>query len=35
LKLGAALLTTIPVAILFFMFQRYLVRGRLEGSLKQ
>ena len=34
LKLGAALLTTIPVAILFFVFQRYLVRGRLEGSLK-
>ena len=35
LKLGAALLTTIPIAVLFFVFQRYLVRGRLEGSLKQ
>lgn len=34
LKLGAALLTTIPVAVLFFVFQRYLVRGRLEGSVK-
>ncbi|MDA8264263.1 MAG: carbohydrate ABC transporter permease [Actinomycetota bacterium] len=35
LKLGASLLTTIPIAVLFFVFQRYLVRGRLEGSLKQ
>ena len=35
LKLGTALLTTIPIAVLFFVFQRYLVRGRLEGSLKQ
>jgi multiple sugar transport system permease protein len=35
LKLGASLLTTIPIAILFFVFQRYLVRGRLEGSIKQ
>ena len=35
LKLGASLLTTIPIAALFFVFQRYLVRGRLEGSLKQ
>ena len=35
LKLGASLLTTIPIAVLFFVFQRYLVRGRLEGSLKE
>lgn len=35
LKLGAALLTTIPIAVLFFVFQRYLVRGRLEGAVKQ
>ena len=35
LKLGASLLTTIPIAVLFFVFQRYLVRGRLEGSIKQ
>ena len=27
LKLGAALLATIPVAIIFFVFQRYFVRG--------
>ncbi|HEY5304136.1 MAG TPA: carbohydrate ABC transporter permease [Acidimicrobiales bacterium] len=35
LKLGAALVTTIPIAVLFFVFQRYLVRGRLEGAVKQ
>lgn len=35
LKLGASLLTTIPIAVLFFVFQRYLVRGRLEGAIKQ
>ena len=35
LKLGASLVTTIPIAVLFFVFQRYLVRGRLEGSIKQ
>ena len=34
LKLGAALLTTIPVAILFFSFQRYFVRGANEGGVK-
>ncbi|HET7396967.1 MAG TPA: carbohydrate ABC transporter permease [Intrasporangium sp.] len=34
LKLGAALLTTIPVAILFFTFQRYFVRGGTEGASK-
>ncbi|KYH46368.1 carbohydrate ABC transporter permease [Branchiibius sp. NY16-3462-2] len=34
LKLGAALLTTIPVAFLFFYFQRYFVRGANEGAEK-
>jgi multiple sugar transport system permease protein len=34
LKLAAALLTTIPVAILFFVFQRYFVRGGNEGAEK-
>jgi multiple sugar transport system permease protein len=34
LKLGAALLATIPVAIIFFTFQRYFVRGLAEGSVK-
>ncbi|GAB3057463.1 carbohydrate ABC transporter permease [Intrasporangium mesophilum] len=34
LKLGMALLTTIPVAILFFTLQRYFVRGANEGSVK-
>jgi multiple sugar transport system permease protein len=34
LKLGAALLTTIPVAVMFFVFQRYLTRGRLDGAVK-
>jgi multiple sugar transport system permease protein len=34
LKLGTALLTTIPVAILFFALQRYFVRGANEGSVK-
>ena len=34
LKLGAALLTTLPVGVLFFVFQKYLNRSRLEGSLK-
>ena len=32
LKLGAALLTTIPVALLFFAFQRQFVRGANEGA---
>ncbi|SBT53388.1 carbohydrate ABC transporter permease [Micromonospora auratinigra] len=31
LKLGAALLATIPVAVLFVIFQRYFVRGANEG----
>ena len=34
IKLGAALLATIPVAIVFFVFQRYFVRGANEGSTK-
>lgn len=34
LKMGAALLTTIPVALLFFTFQRYFVRGASEGAVK-
>ncbi len=32
LKLGAALLMTIPVALVFFAFQRYFVRGATEGA---
>ena len=32
LKLGAALLATIPVAIIFVVFQRYFVRGANEGA---
>lgn len=34
LKLAAALLTTIPVAVLFFSLQRYFVRGANEGGVK-
>ncbi|XKF12208.1 carbohydrate ABC transporter permease [Knoellia locipacati] len=34
LKLGAALLTTIPVAILFFLFQRHFTSGANEGGVK-
>jgi len=34
LKLAAALLTTIPVAILFFSLQRHFVRGANEGGVK-
>lgn len=34
LKLGAALLMTIPVAVVFFVFQRYFVRGANEGAEK-
>ncbi len=34
LKLGAALLTTVPVAALFFVFQRYLTRSRIESAVK-
>jgi multiple sugar transport system permease protein len=32
--LGAALLSTIPVAIMFFAFQRHFVSGQLSGSIK-
>lgn len=34
LNLGAALLATIPVAILFFVFQKRFTRGQLSGSVK-
>jgi multiple sugar transport system permease protein len=34
LKLGAALLATIPVAIIFVVFQRYFIRGATEGAEK-
>jgi multiple sugar transport system permease protein len=34
LKLSAALLATIPVAIVFIVFQRYFVRGANEGGVK-
>ena len=34
LTLGAALLMTIPVAVVFFVFQRYLVGGANEGAVK-
>jgi multiple sugar transport system permease protein len=34
LKMGAALLTTVPVAVLFFVFQRHFVRGANEGGEK-
>jgi multiple sugar transport system permease protein len=35
LKLGAALLTIIPVAVIFVVFQRYFVRGMAEGGTKE
>jgi len=35
LKLGAAMLATIPVAIIFVIFQRYFVRGATEGASKE
>jgi multiple sugar transport system permease protein len=35
LKLGAALLTIIPVAVIFLVFQRYFVRGMAEGGAKE
>jgi ABC-type sugar transport system, permease component len=34
LKLGAALLATIPVAIIFLVFQRFFIRGANEGGVK-
>ena len=33
-KLAAALLMTIPVAVVFFIFQRYFIRGASAGSVK-
>lgn len=35
LKLAAAALSTIPVAVLFFLFQRHFVRGANAGSVKE
>lgn len=35
LKLGAAMLTIIPVAVIFLIFQRYFVRGVTEGGSKE
>ncbi|MBB4794841.1 carbohydrate ABC transporter permease [Streptomyces nodosus] len=35
LKLAAALLSTLPVAVLFFSFQRHFVRGANAGSVKE
>ena len=34
LKMATALITTIPVAVLFFVFQRHLVRGANGGAVK-
>lgn len=34
LDLAVALLTTIPVAVLFFAVQRHFVRGAREGGVK-
>ena len=34
LNMGAALLTTIPVAMLFFVFQRQFIGGKMGGSVK-
>jgi multiple sugar transport system permease protein len=34
LTMGAALLTTIPVAIVFFLFQRHYIRGQLGSGIK-
>jgi multiple sugar transport system permease protein len=34
LKMAAALVMTIPVAIVFFIFQRQFVRGASAGSVK-
>lgn len=35
LKLGAALFTTIPVAVLFFVFQKRIVRVQMQGAVKE
>lgn len=34
LKLGASVVTIVPIAIMFFMLQKYIVRGRLAGAVK-
>ena len=34
LKLGTSLITIIPMGLLFFLLQKHLVRGRLEGAVK-
>ncbi|HUB70626.1 MAG TPA: carbohydrate ABC transporter permease [Acidimicrobiales bacterium] len=34
LKLGASLVTIIPMALMFFLLQKHLVRGRLSGAVK-
>jgi len=34
LKLGASILTIVPVAVMFFLLQKHLVRGRLAGAVK-
>jgi multiple sugar transport system permease protein len=34
LKLAAALLMTIPTAVVFFVFQRYFIRGASAGAVK-
>jgi len=34
LKLGASAVTIIPVAVMFFVLQKHLVRGRLSGAVK-
>ena len=34
IKLAAALIMAIPVALVFFTFQRYIVRGASEGAVK-
>jgi multiple sugar transport system permease protein len=35
LKLAAALMATLPVAVLFFCFQRYFVQGANAGAVKE
>lgn len=34
LKMATALITTIPLAVLFFAFQKHLVRGANDGAVK-
>jgi multiple sugar transport system permease protein len=35
LKLGTSLVTIVPMALLFFLLQKHLVRGRLAGAVKE